>query len=118
MENEGERDLGIVFTTSPTSGEAGARMLEVASDAIAAGKSVGIFMVGDGVLLARNSGTEFHRQMQGLIGDGLRAWASADHMKAFGIGSSQLIEGVQEVPKTYKQLTNLVMEEWAKVVVY
>ena len=118
MDNDVERDLGIVFTSSPTSGEAAARMLEVAEHAINDGKLVDLFMVGDGVLLARNSGTHMQSRLRELTANGARVWASVDHMKAVGIEQAQLLEGVQEVSKTYKELVNLVMEEWAKVVVY
>jgi hypothetical protein len=42
---------------------------------------------------------------------------SLEHLKGAGIGEGELVEGLTVTKKTYKDLVEVVMEKWDRVVV-
>jgi len=111
-------DIGFVITKPPLESGAVAGILRTALDAINDGKSVGLFLISDGVWLAKpGQENEAFTLFNELRGKGVPVTASSDHLLSAGIPEDGIVEGVEVARKPYKALVATVMEEWDKVMV-
>jgi len=111
-------DIGFVITKPPLETGAVASTLKIAIEARKSGKSVGLFLISDGVWLAKAGQENEASALFGeLIADGVPATASGDHLLAAGIPEDGLVGGVEVAKKPYKALVANVMEDWDKVMV-
>lgn len=116
-ESEGKGTIGMILARTASSSERPVDALALAQDLLAAGKQVGVFLVGDGIYLAKDGGTEAARIIKDLISKGAKVYVSPEHLKASGLSKERLVEGVAIVEDTYRDLVEFVMEWHEKVIV-
>jgi len=90
--------------------------LSFAMPAMKVGDPVDIFLIGDGVWLARtNLGGEIGKMMSRFL-EGGRVYASGPHLEAGGIDPASIRKDIEICRKPYDALTDLIMERWDRVV--
>ncbi len=111
-------DLGFVITKPPLETGAVAGILRTALDSLDDGRSVGLFLISDGVWLAKTGqDNEAFTLFNELLRKGVPVTASGDHLLAAGIPEDGMADGVEVSRKPYKDLVLNVMEEWDRVMV-
>ena len=111
-------DIGFVITKPPLETGAVAGVLRTALDAVNDGRSVGLFLISDGVWLAKaGQENKAFTLFNELLGKGVSVTASGDHLLAAGIPEDGVVEGVEVTRKPYKALVATVMDDWWKVMV-
>jgi sulfur relay (sulfurtransferase) complex TusBCD TusD component (DsrE family) len=111
-------DLGFIITKPPLESGAVKGVLNVAIDAQKEGRRVGLFLISDGVWLAKSGqANEPSGLFSELLTGGARATVSGDHILAAGISEEDLADGVEVTRKPYKALVENVMENWDRVMV-
>lgn len=117
-DNSTAADFGFVITKAPLESGLVSNVLTIAHSAIDAGRTVNLFLVSDGVWLAKkNQHNNVTMAFKELIEKGAVAVASKAHLTAAGIEEAELFEGVIPIRKIYKELVENVMEKWRKVMV-
>lgn len=118
MENEiYEIDLGYVITKAPYESSLGANMLELAQKALKEGKSVGIFLISDGVWFAKkNTSTKTGKLFQTILEEGAEVTVSNDNLESAGIQPTELHKNIIISDKPYTDLVTQVMEKWRRVI--
>jgi predicted peroxiredoxin len=112
------KDFGFVITKAPLELGTVHTTLRLAGTAVDSGRSVGLFLISDGVWLAKkDQANDVSRYFLGLIEKGAGVRVSSEHLKGAGIGEDELVDGVEVTGNTYKELVGTVMEEYGKVVV-
>ncbi len=115
-ENRNERDIGFVISKAPHESGLVSNTLTIALNAMDQGKSIGLFLISDGVWLAkRNQKNHLIGTFEKLIEGGAIILASADHLAAAGIPEDDVMDGVTITKRLYKDLVMNVMENWRKV---
>ena len=110
--------MGFVITKSPLESGLAGGFMTLARAALDEGKKVGIFLISDGVWLAKNGLKSIGPvTLPELIEGGAVVTVSPDHLKAAGIGEDEMLEGLTVAKNTYKALVEDVMETWDKVMV-
>ena len=110
--------MGFIITKGPAESGLAENLLKVAQGASGGGKGVGIFLISDGVWLAKKGQkTAAHATFLELLGKGAGATVSLEHLMGAGITEGELVDGLEVTKKTYKDLVDLVMEKWDRVVV-
>ncbi len=108
--------IGIILTKSPFESEDGTMALSIAMPAMRIGDPVDIFLLGDGVWLARaNLGGEIGDMMTRFVEQG-KVYASGPHLEAGGIDPAGIRQDIEVCRKPYDALTDLVMERWDRVI--
>ncbi len=109
--------LGIIIArTSIMTGNA-RQAVDFGMGAAKKGKSVGIFLISDGVWNALNDSGNVSDIIGQLVNDGAKLYISDEHARAAGFPKDRVIEGAEFIEDTYKVLVNSVMEEWDKVII-
>lgn len=116
VEIAGKGPLGIMISRTATSAENPLQALQLALDVISQGRTVDIFLIGDGIYLAKNGRTETAGLLAQLISKGAKIFVSPEHLKASGLSPNALMPGVLVVEDTYRDLVTFVMEDHEKVV--
>jgi len=112
-----EIDLGFVITKAPHESTLGKGFLELAKKAYDNNKTVGIFLISDGVWFAKkNQKNKASEMLTTLIKKGAIVHVSNDNLEAAGIQKSELFDGVTVSDKPYMDLVDLVMEKWKRVI--
>ena len=110
--------MGFIITKGPAESGLAGGLLKVAKGASADGSTVGIFLISDGVWLAkRGQKNGAHEAFVELLGKGAQVTVSQEHLNGAGIGDGELVDGLEVTKKTYKDLVDHVMERWDRVVV-
>ncbi|HID73471.1 MAG TPA: hypothetical protein EYP43_00305 [Thermoplasmata archaeon] len=113
-----EADIGFVITKGPVETGIVEGILRAARHAQDAGRRVGVFLISDGVWLAkRGASNPASGLFRELIDGGAEISASGDHLMAAGIAEDDVIPGVTVTRRPYRTMVELVMESWGRVVV-
>jgi len=108
--------IGIILTKSPFESEDGTMALSFALPAMKVGDPVDIFLLGDGVWMAKaNLGGEIGDMMTRFVEQG-KVYASGPHLEAGGIDPAGIRQEIEICRKPYDALTDLVMERWDRVI--
>ena len=116
-EDQGNKDIGFVVTKPPLESGLVSNMLSIAQSSLDQGKSVGIFLISDGIwLVKKNQKNHVYEQFLNVLKGGAEVLASREHLEAAGIGDDEIVDGVTVTKRVYKDLVINVMERWNKVV--
>lgn len=116
IEEARPRSIGIILTKSPFESEDVRAALSFALPAMKIGDPVDIFLIGDGVWLAKaNLKGEIGDMMSAFLESG-KVYASGPHLEAGGIDPASIREDIEICRKPYDALADLIMERWEKVV--
>ena len=107
--------FGIIIARTAAASENAISSLELAQDLLANGNQVGIFLIGDGIYLAKQGKTQAAALISSLLAKGAKVFASPEHLKASGFSKARLVSGIEVVEDTYKDLVDFVMERYEKV---
>lgn len=114
--NGNQRDIGFVITKAPHESGLVANALTTALHAMEQGKTIGLFLISDGVWLSKK------HQRNGLVdtlgtlmAGGATVRASGDHLRAAGIPGDEVMDGITITDHPYRDLVVDVMEHWGKV---
>lgn len=119
IEQAKPKSLGILLTKSPFESEDALLAMRIANDALALGDSVDVFLIGDGVWMAKH-------ELKGEISDMLNKFMeksgkltiSGPHLKAGGITHERIIKNSEVTDKPYDALVDLIMEKCDKVITF
>ena len=115
-DQEQTKDLGFVVTKPPLESGLVANILTIAQSALDQGRSVGIFLISDGVwLVKKDQKNHVAGMFERVLGSGAEVIASSEHLEAAGISEDEIIDGVTVTKRVYKDLVTNVMENWDKV---
>ena len=115
-DNENERDIGFVISKAPHESGLVSNTLTIALNAMEQGKTIGLFLISDGVWLAkRNQKNHLIGTFEKLIEGGTVVLVSGEHLAAAGITEDEIMKGVTITKRVYKDLVTNVMENWRKV---
>ena len=115
-DQELKSDIGFVVTKAPSESGLVSNVLSIARSSMDQGKSVGLFLISDGVWLAKkNQKNHFIDTFTGILKDGAAVIASGEHLEAAGIPEDDVMDGVIVTKKLYKDLVANVMENWDRV---
>ena len=115
-ENKYEIDIGFIITKAPFESKLGEKILDLANKGLKEGKTIGIFLISDGVWFAKkNIKNKIEKLVQNLVEKGVEITVSQDNLRAGGIDDSEIINGVTISEKPYSDLVDLVMEKWRRV---
>ena len=116
VEEARPRSIGMILTKSPFESEDATMALSIALPAMRIGDSVDIFLIGDGVWLAKaNLKGEMGEMMSRFLMRG-KVYASGPHLEAGGIDPAGIRKDIEICRKPYDVLTDLIMERWDRVV--
>jgi sulfur relay protein TusB/DsrH len=107
--------FGIIIARTAAASENAISSLETAQDLLAQGCQVGIFLIGDGIYLGKRGKTKAATLIANLVTKGAKVFASPEHLKASGLSKERLVDGIEVVEDTYKDLVDFVMERYEKV---
>jgi sulfur relay (sulfurtransferase) complex TusBCD TusD component (DsrE family) len=111
-----EIDLGFIITKAPYESSLGEKILELANKGLDEGKTIGIFLISDGVWFAKkNTINKTGQLFKTLVKQGAQVTVSKDNLESAGIKHSELINGITISEKPYMDLVDLVMEKWRRV---
>lgn len=111
--------LGIILTKAPYDGENAESALEAATKALEMGDKTGLFLLSDGVWVAKKEQQGAIAQKLGqFIQNGGEVIVSSEHLQAGGLSPEALVEKVGIATEPYDRLVELVMEQWDKVIVF
>jgi sulfur relay (sulfurtransferase) complex TusBCD TusD component (DsrE family) len=111
-----EIDFGFIITKAPLESSLGERFLSLAHHAINTGKTVGFFLISDGVWFGKkNQKNTIVNELINLIEKGAMVTISKDNLDAAGIETTDILEGITISEKPYQDLVLLVMEKWRRV---
>ena len=115
-ENPVHGSIGMIIARTASTTENPVHALHLALEILSHGKQVGLFLIGDGVYLAKNGKTESAVLLARLISKGAKVYASPEHLKASGFTKERLVPGIVIVEDTYADLVDFVMERYEKVI--
>ena len=111
--------LGIILTKSPAGSEEAENALDTALESLAIGNRVGLFLLSDGVWLAKGGQMgPVAARLTDMIERGGEVLCSGEHLKAAGLTSDRLAPGVAVADDGFGRLVELIMEEWDKVITF
>ncbi len=112
-----KKDIGIILTKSPLESHLTQRILTIATEAIEQGKTIDLFLISDGVWLAKNNPTApYSKTITFLQNHGTTIIASNDHLLSAGISQEELYPNITITEKPYDHLVDYVMEQWNSVI--
>ena len=113
-----EVDVGFVITKTPLDSGRVMSALAQAEAALAQGRRVGLFLISDGVWLARRGqDNSCAAAFQRVVAGGAAVTVSPEHLSGAGITPAELLDGMNVAGNTYRSLVECVMEKWRKIVV-
>jgi len=114
--DEYELDLGFIITKSPLESSLGEGFLTLAHQALNNDKTVGLFLISDGVwFVKKNQKNTAINTLKNLIEKGATITVSKDNLDAAGIEKTDILEGINISEQPYHDLVTLVMEKWRRV---
>jgi sulfur relay (sulfurtransferase) DsrF/TusC family protein len=116
IEEARPRSIGIILTKSPFESEDASMAVSFSENARRIGDSVDIFLLGDGVWLAKAGQGSMIGDMMNMFLEGGKVYASGPHLEAGGINPESIRKDIEVCRKPYDSLTDLIMERWDKVV--
>jgi sulfur relay (sulfurtransferase) complex TusBCD TusD component (DsrE family) len=112
-----EIDFGFVITKTPTESQKVLGALKLANKALEERKSVGLFLLSDGVWCAKkNQKNTAIKYLINILEKGGSVIASGENLEAAGIDNNDVLKGIQISEKPYGDLVDLIMEKWRRVV--
>ena len=110
--------IGIILTKAHGD-EDSMHALSIANGALAGGDKADVFLISDGVLIAKKGQKPdtVEKLLTNVIAKGGEIFASEAHLKAFGL-KDKIISGIKVSDKPYDDLVDLIMEKWDKVVIF
>lgn len=115
--NKGTGSFGVLIARTASTTENPLDALRMALAIRGQGRKVGVFLVADGVYLAKMGKTPVAALLGELITKGARVVASPEHLKAAGLPIGGLVPGIEVAGDTYRDIVEFVMEDYDKVVV-
>lgn len=110
--------LGIVVTKAPAGSEDAANALEAGLQALASGDAASLFLLSDGVWLAKRGKLDaVEAKLADFIRLGGQVVVCGEHLKAAGLGPERLVTGATIAEDGFGRLVDLVMDEWDKAIV-
>src|SRR3990172_12904339 len=107
--------LGIVLTKAPVGSEDAENALEAGRQALLAGDAASLFLLSDGVWLAKQGKADpMEEKLSEFIKLGGEVVACGEHLKAAGLGRDRLVEGTTVAEDGLGRLVDLVMDAWDK----
>lgn len=113
--NNYEIDIGFVITKAPLESSLATGIITLAKHAIDKGKTIGMFLISDGVWLVKKN-QKNGEDITGLIEKCVEVTISKNHLEASGIQTEELMSGVNVTEKPYTELVERVMERWHQVI--
>lgn len=111
-------DMGFIITKAPLESALTTQFLRLAKNMINSNKTIGVFLISDGVFLAKkNQKNKAYELITGILEKHAEVIASKDHLLAAGIEEKELIPWISISEKPYDDLVEFVMEKYRKVVV-
>ncbi|MBI4494344.1 MAG: DsrE family protein [Chloroflexi bacterium] len=111
--------LGIVLTKAPAGSEDAENALEAGRQALLAGDTASLFLLSDGVWLAkRGQAGAVAEMLAEFLHLGGEVVACGEHLRAVGLGPDRLIERAAVAEDGLGRLVDLVMDEWDKVITF
>ncbi len=109
--------LGIILTKAPGASEEAENALDAALESLAMGNQVGLFLLSDGVWVAKAGQMgAVAAKLGDVIERGGQVHCSGEHLKAAGLAPDRLAPGVVIANDGFGRLAELIMEEWDKVI--
>ena len=110
-------DLGIILTKAPVETNLVNRFLQIAKDTIENNKTVGLFLISDGVwLVKKNQNNNSIELLKNLIDKNVEVIVSKDHLLSSGLSEDEIVENVKISEKPYSDLVDNVMENYERVI--
>ena len=110
-------DLGIIITKTPLETNLVNRFLQIAKDTIENNKTVGLFLISDGVwLVKKNQNNNSFELLKNLIEKNVEIIVSKDHLLSAGLYENEIIENIKISEKPYSDLVDNVMENYERVI--
>jgi len=110
-------DLGIIITKPPVETNLVNRFLQIAKDTIENNKTVGIFLISDGIwLVKKNQNNNSFELLKNLIDKNVEVIVSKDHLLSSGLSEDEIVENVKISEKPYSDLVENVMENYERVI--
>ena len=116
--NKGQKqiDIGYIIPKAPLESGNVSNIISFAEDAIKKRKKVEIFLISDGIWLAKSGQkNNVAKRFEDLIELGMVVIVSKDHLDAAGIKKNELMNGIKVTEDLYTSLVDRVMEKWEKV---
>jgi sulfur relay protein TusB/DsrH len=119
IEQAKSKNMGILLSKSPFESEDAHLAFRLAIEALDLGDSVDVFLLGDGVWMAKTELTgEIKDMLNIFIEKEGKMIVSSPHLKAAGIGQDRIEKTAKILDKPYDVLVDLIMTEWDKVVTF
>jgi sulfur relay (sulfurtransferase) complex TusBCD TusD component (DsrE family) len=110
-------DLGIIITKPPVETNLVNRFLQIAKDTIENNKTVGLFLISDGIwLVKKNQNNNSFELLKNLIDKNVEVIVSKDHLLSSGLSEDEIVENVIISEKPYSDLVDNVMENYERVI--
>ena len=110
-------DLGIIITKPPVETNLVNRFLQIAKDTIEHNKTVGLFLISDGIwLVKKNQNNNSFKLIKNLIDKNVEVIVSKDHLLSSGLSEDEIVENVKISEKPYSDLVDNVMENYERVI--
>jgi sulfur relay protein TusB/DsrH len=117
IEKQQDIDIGLLITKTPLESDNVSKIIYLAKEAIANWKKVQLYLISDGVWLAKSGQqNKVAEKFEELIKSGVSVIVSGEHLEAAGITKNEVTEGIEITDDPYTTLVNLVMEKWKKVI--
>lgn len=114
--NQKQIDIGYIITKAPLESGNVSNIISIAEGAIKNQKKVEIFLISDGIWLAKSDQkNNIAKRFENLVQRGLNVIVSKDHLEAAGIKKNELMNGIKVTEDLYTSLVDRVMEKWEKV---
>ncbi|MDA8186537.1 MAG: DsrE family protein [Dehalococcoidales bacterium] len=111
--------LGIVLTKTPFGSEDAENALEAGRQALLAGDAASLFLLSDGVWLAkRGKADPLESKLADFIEMGGEVAVSGEHLKAAGLGPDLLVGKVIVAEDGLGSLVDLAMDDWDKAIIF
>lgn len=110
-------DIGLIMTKAPLESTLTKKYLELAEKVLKDNKSIGIFLISDGVfLIKKDQKNTPYNIMKKLLENNVEVIVSNDHLESAGISHDEILPNVKVSEKPYDDLVDFVMEKYKRVV--
>jgi len=111
--------LGILLTKAPAGSEDAENALEAGRQALLAGDAASLFLLSDGVWLAKRGKVDpVEEKLAEFVKLGGEIVVCGEHLKAAGLGPDRLIDTAIIAEDGFDRLVDMVMDEWDKAIVF
>ena len=109
--------LGIIIARTSIMTGSAMQAVNLGVGALKKGQEVGVFLLSDGVWNGLKNAGDVSDKLNQLVKDGGSLHISDEHARAAGLPRDKVIEGAEFIDDIYKDLVNMVMEKWDKVII-